>query len=176
MGAAVGTILAIDPSGRGTGVAEGVPGATPRLQTLRFADGDLDSPVEVFGHAAAWFSHYLTDHKPSVLAIEQPLVVHNPMIVCGLFAIFTGMARAHRIRVMPVTIQEWRKYFLGRGRIDGPTAKREAMRICRALGWGEANLTHDMAEAAGIFAWASAVLAPARAQRIEPLFITGAPE
>jgi hypothetical protein len=170
MGAA-GTILAIDPSGRGTGIAEGVPGSTPRLQTLRFATDELDGPVEIFGHAAAWFSQYLESHTLSVLAIEIPLMVHNPMIVAGLYAIFTGMARARGVRVMPVTIAEWRRYFLGRGRLDGATAKREAVRICRSLKWEAED--HNAAEAAGVWLWCCAQLSPSVAHRIEPLF-TGA--
>lgn len=170
----LGTILAIDPSGKGTGIAEGVPGGTPQLLTLRFHTDELDRPVEVFGRAASWLM-YRFDRQPlpAVMAIEHPLVVHNPMIVCGLYALFTGMARAHGVRVLPVTIAEWRKFFLGRGKLDGPTAKREAMRICQALKWEAKD--HNAAESAGIWLYACSLIAPKGVQRVEPLF-TGAQE
>jgi hypothetical protein len=163
-----GCILAIDPSGAGTGIAQGLPGQIPVLTTQKFATDETDTPVIIFGRAVWWFEHRLASHPFDVLAIEQPLVVHNPMIICGLYAIFTGMARAHHVRVMPVTIAVWRKYFLGHGNLPGREAKRRAMRLCKALKWNPEG--HDSAEAGGIWLWACGQTSPSVTQRHEPLF------
>lgn len=163
-----GVILAIDPSGRGTGIAEGKPGDKPILETAIFANDDMDGPTEIFGRAAAYFTRRLTLTSAHVLAIETPLVVHNALIVVGIYGIIVGLARAHGMFVMPVTINTWRKFALGSGRLDGQTAKREAMKLCKQLKWQAVD--HNSAEAACIFLWASSQRAPKIAQRPEPLF------
>lgn len=174
---ACGTILAIDPSSRGCGFAEGVPGFIPLLQTVKFHTDETDTEIEIFGRAADYLEKRLADQSPAVIAIERPLVVakgyhHDPTITLGLFGIFTGLAKARGIRVIPVSIVAWRAFFLGRGRgkLAGSTAKAEAIRICRALKWNPPD--HNAAEAAGIFLYACSIVAP-NATRPEPLF-TGA--
>lgn len=164
-----GLILAIDPSGAGTGAALGLPGQIPTLSTHKFAHDETDTPVIIFGRATLWINRCLDGDRPVALAIEQPLVVHNPMIVCGLYAIFVGAARARGIRVMPVTIAVWRKYFLGHGNLDGRTAKARAQRLCKGLKWNAPD--HNSAEAAGVWMWACGQLSPAIVQRHEPLFV-----
>jgi Holliday junction resolvasome RuvABC endonuclease subunit len=165
----MGRILAIDPSGRGTGIADGCPGQDPFLETVVFAtDPDRDGPVEIFGRASSYFLRRLQQTKPELIAIEQPLMLHNPMIVCGLYAIIIGQARAHGVRVLTVTVRTWRKFFLGRGTLPGAQAKAEALRVCKALRWKPPD--HNSAEAAGIWLYACSQRAPKLAQQPEPLF------
>ena len=89
-------------------------------------------------------------------------------ILIGLFAIFTGTAKSHKIPVIEASIQAWRKYFIDAGRIKGDDAKRAAMKRCQMLGWNAGD--HNGAEAAGIWAYGCSQIAPEALRRIEPLF------
>jgi hypothetical protein len=171
-------ILAIDPSSSGTGLADGCSGETPKLESVRFKRDELDTVEQVFGRASSYFSDRLQNSPPDLVAIERPLVIargyhHDPTLMIGIYAVITGLARARCIRVLPVAIAQWRKHFLGHGRLDTRAAKQQALSVCRALGWKAE--THDCAEAAGIWLYACSTIAPMRAHRAEPLF-TGVPE
>jgi hypothetical protein len=106
-------ILALDPSGRGTGVAIGAAREKPLLFTVRFATDELDRGTEDL------LQRVVLDAKarphPTGSRSSRHSSVHNPMIVCGLYAIFVGLPKSHGVKVMPVTISTWRKYFAGRG-------------------------------------------------------------
>lgn len=166
-------IVAIDPA-TNSGFCEGHVGASPMLHAQRFRSG-ADDDIDLYGAATLYFATFLMTRKPDLIAIEAPIMAawgktnaQTTAITRGLYAIFTGIARAKGIRVLTADIGTWRKYTLGRGNLKGPDAKRQCVALCRQLGWNAP--THDAAEAAGIWLWAGSQLAPERVQRIEPLF------
>jgi hypothetical protein len=172
-----GTILAID-SATATGICTGRPGETPKLETRRWRADETDSAEDIYGRAVVWMATRLRDDLPALVVIEQPVppsaawgqTNHDTtLITIGLFGIFCGLAKAKGVRAMRAPISSWRKYFLGRGNLKGDVAKRQAVRLCRELGWDAPD--HNAAEAAGIWSWACAQVAPELAPRVEPLFV-----
>lgn len=167
-------ILALDPATR-MGVCEGRTGDTPRLSAINFRRDPSDEPEDIYGRATHFLADRLRSNVPDLLAIEQPFPSQRfdtSLISIGLYAIFTGIAHCKGVRTVKAPIQTWRKYFIGRGNLPGPQAKRECLRLCEALGWPAP--THDAAEAAGIWSWACAVHAPQSVRRVEPLFVAEA--
>lgn len=168
-------ILALDPATR-TGIAFGEPGRAPDICTVNFRRSRNDDVEDIFGRAVAFAATRFRDRRPDVLAIEAPLPggksknASATVIALGLYGIFTGIARAKGVRVLPAPIGSWRKFFLGRGNLKGPAAKAECVALCRRLGWEVPGDDHNAAEAAGIWAWACAIETPRAAPRVEPLF------
>lgn len=171
-----GSILAIDAATR-TGTCEGVPGRLPRLSTENFRQAPADGPEEIFARATFWLADRLRENPPTLVAIEQPVPPsaawgatnhQTTIITIGLYGIFVGIARCKSIQVLHAPINSWRRYFLGKGNLKGDVAKRQAVALCRHLGWDAPD--HNAAEAAGIYSWACSQIAPALAPRIEPLF------
>lgn len=172
-------ILGVDAATR-TGLALGRPGERPDICTLNFRRDRTDGPTDIFGRAITVMATRFRDRCPDLMAIEEPLPgfrSHNfdaTRIALGLYGIFTGIAKAKGVRVLPAPIGSWRKFFLGRGNLKGDKAKAECVRLCRQLGWEVPNDDHNAAEAAGIFAWACAIEAPKVCVRPEPLFVATA--
>lgn len=167
-------IIALDPATT-TGLCEGRVGERPTLLTQRFRFGD-DQDEDLYGAATAFFATFLKTRKPDLVCIEAPIQAawgktnaQTTSITRGLYAIFTGIARAKGITVMRADIGTWRKFALGRGNMPGRQAKQASLRLCSQLGWRAE--THDAAEAACIWIWACSRLAPKLAQRFEPLFV-----
>lgn len=167
-------IIALDPATT-TGLCEGRVGERPTILTQRFRFG-TDQDEDLYGAATVFFATFLKDRKPDLVCIEAPIQAawgktnaQTTSITRGLYAIFTGIARAKNIEVMRADIGTWRKYFLGKGNLKGAEAKRQCVKLCAQLGWVAAD--HNAAEAAGIWCWAGSQLAPSRTQRIEPLFV-----
>jgi len=173
-----GIIIALD-AGRRTGFCYGAPGAEwPTLGTRRLAPDETDLPVDVFRRADRWFGRLLAEVKPVAVVIELPIPPSNvwgatnfatTVILIGLYAQFVGKAAAADVRILEAPINSWRKYFIGYGDMKGDAAKRAAKRQCRILGWEAVD--DNAAEAAGIWSWGCAQLAPSKIRRrIEPLF------
>ncbi len=168
-----GEILAIDPATK-TGAAWGAPGTTPHIETVNLGRDDI---ADSYGAAVAWMATKLRDRPPALVVIEKVVPPSSAwghtnhattMITIGLFGILCGIARCKSIPLLLAPINSWRKHSLGSGRLAGEQAKHRAVRLCRSLGWDAPD--HNAAEAACIFIWASAQVAPERAPRIEPLF------
>ncbi len=70
---------------------------------------------------------------------------------------------------MTAHIGTWRSFVLGDGRLKKELAKTRAVQTVTRLGWDVDS--HDAAEAACIWLWCCAQVAPDRAQRAEPLFL-----
>ena len=164
-------IIAIDPATI-SGICHGYVGSKPRLLTKCFRS---KTDEDLYGAATVFFATFLLDKKPDLVCIEAPIQAawgktnaQTTSITRGLYAIFTGIARAKNIEVRRADIGTWRKYFLGRGNLKGAEAKRQCVRLCQQLGWVAAD--HNAAEAAGIWCWAGSTLDPSRATRVEPLF------
>lgn len=167
-------IVALDPATT-TGLCYGNVGAKPTLLAQRFRSRADQADEDLYGAATAFFATFLKSRAPDLIAIEAPIQAawgktnaQTTSITRGLYAIFTGIARAKGIEVLRADIGTWRKYFLGSGRLPGSEAKQRCVRLCAQLGW-EAP-THDAAEAAGVWCWAGSQIAPQNATRIEPLF------
>jgi hypothetical protein len=164
-------IIALDPATM-TGICSGHVGERPTLLTQCFRS---KTDEDLYGAATVFFATFLKDRKPDLVCIEAPIMAawgktnaQTTSITRGLYAIFTGIARAKGIEVMRADIGTWRKYALQNGRLPGKVAKARCVELCRQLGWVAAD--HNAAEAAGIWCWAGSQIAPAQAQRIEPLF------
>lgn len=168
-------IMAVDCATR-TGVAFGAPGLAPDICTFNFRKHRTDTPEDIFGRAVAFAATRFRDHRPDVMAIEEPLPggksrnADSTSIAHGLYGIFTGVAKAKGVHVLPAPIGTWRKFFIGRGNLPGAKAKAECVALCRRLGWHVPGDDHNAAEAAGIWAWACAIEAPRQSPRVEPLF------
>lgn len=164
-------IMAIDPATT-TGVCIGHAGDRPQLSSHKFREDKDDEPENIFGRATFWLADCLSRETFDLIAIEAPFPSQNfatSMIALGLFGIFTGIAKCKSIPITRVQISVWRKYFLSSGRMPGPQAKKESLRVCEALGWDTSG--HDSAEAAGIWTFACSQAAPQSVQRVEPIFI-----
>lgn len=164
-------IIALDPATT-TGLCHGRVGERPTLIAQSFKS---KTEEDLYGAATAFFATFLKTRSPDLLCIEAPIMAtwgktnaQTTSITRGLYAIFTGIARCKGIEIKRADIGTWRKYFLGRGNLKGPEAKRQCVALCAQLGWEAPD--HNAAEAAGIWSWASSQLAPRGAQRIEPLF------
>ena len=171
-------IIALDPATT-TGICHGYVGSKPRLLAQKFRRSTLDTEEEIYGAAVAFFAGFLKDRTPDLVCIEAPIMAtwgktnaQTTAITRGLYAIFTGIAGAKGITVRRADIGTWRKWFLGRGNLKGPEAKRRCVALCHQLGWTAPD--HNAAEAAGIWSWAGSQVDPRGVQRIEPLFAEAA--
>ena len=146
-----------------TGVAEGVPGAKPRLYTARFAR-ESDDPEDTFGRAVLWIAERLAVSTPTAVYIEAPISsgaawgktnAKTTNLLIGLWACISGVVKARGIPCHRVNVKTVRVHFLGQGNIPGDRAKRECMRVCRCLGWEPNN--YDEADAAAMWSYASSL-------------------
>lgn len=161
-----GTILAIDQNTK-SGIAEGVPGSSPRLETINFRRDVTDTPEDLYEAALFYFANRFRTDPPGLVAVERvvpPSAAQGntnhatTLITLGIYAIIVGVVRCKSIPLRIVAVQSWRKSFLGNGRLPGDIAKREAVKLCQRLGWDAPD--HNAAEAAGIWHHACAQAAP----------------
>ena len=167
-------ILALDIA-KVTGVARGHAGSTPALSVQIFGRRD-DDDAETFGRATLWFARLLRDEPPELIAVERPLPVYDSTLLYGLRGIAIGLARAKHVPVIQVPVATWRKFFLGRGDLRGPEAKRRCVKLCAQLKWSAPTTRagdpdHNAAEAGGLWLYACSQAAPMQTQRCEPLFV-----
>jgi hypothetical protein len=174
-----GTVFAIDAATK-TGFAFGRPQDTPEIGTVNLGR-EHDIPADMFGRAVTWWRERVRRRRPDLLVIEPPIPPGElwkdssyaaTMRLHGIYAIFVGLAKSAGIPVLPAPTSTWRKYFLGDGRMQREKAKLAAVRLCRALNWGDRlTLDDNAADAAGMWAWACAQVEPKLAQRVEPMFL-----
>jgi hypothetical protein len=164
-----GTIIALDVAIR-TGVAEGVPGNAPNIFSVNFGASGGSQP-DIFAASVKWATRTFETTPPGLLVIEGVVPQYNKTIQSGLCGIFIGFARANNVPVREAPVQTWRSFVLGNGRLPKREAKTRAIAACTQLGWPVKN--DDEAEAACIWLWACAQVAPKLAPRI-PFFMRGA--
>jgi hypothetical protein len=165
-------IIAFDAATR-CGVAEGIAGGTPSLQTVNFGGRTFDEPEDVFARASTFVNRRLDlAPTPDVVAIEVPVPKYDSLVVLGLYAIICGAARQRGIPIKRAAVATWRAYALGTSKLQRPAAKARALATARALGWKP--IDDNAAEAGLIWLWACSVVAPRQAQRPEPLFLGAA--
>lgn len=161
-----GTIMAIDQNTK-SGIAEGLPGSTPRLETITFRRDETDEVEDIYERALFYFAERFRENPPGLVALERVVppsaaqghTNHNTtLITLGIYAIVIGVVRCKSIPLRTVAVQSWRKSFLGNGKLKGDVAKREAVKLCQRLGWDAPD--HNAAEAAGIWHHACSQAAP----------------
>ncbi len=160
-------ILALDPATR-CGVATGLAGGTPVLQTINFGR-ELDQPEDIFARANAWIDRCLDQQAFDAAAVEVPVPKFDSLIVMGLYAIFCGALRRRGIRLHCVAVGTWRAYALGTAKLPRHLAKPRAVQVVETLGWFA--IDHNAAEAGLIWLWCSSQVAPKLTRRPEPLFL-----
>lgn len=178
-----GTVLALDISKNRTGVAHGRVGQKPAFEAmpLGLEDDDFFRPE---ARAIEWIAQRLyveSDLTQFRIAIEAPMERDssggsNIKTILGAFSLckaIGGFAQARGVMVRVHKVQTIRKAFLGRGNLRSEIAKREAIRVCRALGWQPQN--HDMADAGALWwfacqQWAPELNPDVRAHRYQESF------
>jgi Holliday junction resolvasome RuvABC endonuclease subunit len=170
-------VIALDPATH-CGCAVGEVGGRPKLSSVTMRDSRDDPHEDVFGRAVRWIEQVIERHHPVLIAIEKPFYVNErtnyatTVVLHGIYAGFTGAARARNVTVWPVTAATWRKHTLGTSKLGSRDDVKDAMvTLCRRLDWSAPD--DNAADAAGIWIWATAKYAPYGAVPVEPLF-TGA--
>src|SRR5690348_4826887 len=155
-----GVIISLDPATR-TGCAIGVPGDVPKLSSVAMRDNKDDTHEDIYGRAARWFDQVIQRHQPVLVAVEKPFYAtgnstfSTTVVLQGLYAVFTGIARSRNVTVWPVTVQTWRKHSLGTSKLGGrDEAKKAMVKLCKMLGWSAPD--DNAADAAGVYIWATA--------------------
>jgi len=173
-----GIILSLDLASN-TGVGEGRPGAVPRLYDAELRR-DGDDWEDTWSRAVGWIADRLYVERAAVEAgdlriiVEAPIFVgkagaknaNSELVTKGLWACITGFARARGVMVHRVHVSTVRAQFLGNGQMPGEAAKREARRVCRALGWNPPSL--DAADAGALWWYGCNLWAPQSAPVVDP--------
>lgn len=169
-------IMAIDPNTK-TGIAEGEPGGTPRLTSCNFRQDETDTPADIAKRATFFFADRLRTNPPDIVFIEAPVPpstvsgatnFSTSRITLGMNFLLLGIFGCKGIPVREAPINSWRKYAFSTGHMKGAVAKKQAMELCKCLGWNAP--THDSAEAACIWLYGCSLVAPQSVIRHEPLF------
>lgn len=161
-------LLALDISATNTGCAFGIEGAAPVLRSVSLTS---QNSGETCAKLMKWVSARIKEYEPDQVIIEAALLVANSGASADTARLALEMAGCVKATVWlrigkathEVPVQTWRKSFLGRGRFGkevdaggkktsgGQVAKREALAMCKRLGW-ETLGEDDRAEAAGVYA------------------------
>jgi hypothetical protein len=170
-------ILGLDIATR-CGHALGRVGETPISGSVRFGNASSDEDV-IFGSALDWCSQFLQPHpRPDVVMIEALLPPdamkgHTSKAVrdrlAGLHGIIKAVAQLRGVaRIETCSVGDVRAHFIGHRGAKRKTAKLETMRRCTALGWTYKD--DNAADALAIWSYACALIDPALALRMTPLF------
>lgn len=187
-----GVVIALDLASS-SGVAEGCPGEIPYLSVERFRK-EHDDYEESFGRAIGFIAERLqaerfiagrfyargeaVENAMIRVAIEAPIMTFASndtnadalLITKGLWAAVGGFSRRRGAMVSRFAVETVRKSFIGYGRAPKgspkDTAKREARRVCRALGWTPPNL--DAADAGALWWHACQQWAPGVGPDVRP--------
>jgi hypothetical protein len=161
-------IIALDLATK-AGVAIGRPGERPVLTTAKLRRDPTDNDIDIFAYALRWVERLVDENDAGVVALEQPVAIHDSRLLFGLRGIAAAAARRGGARVIEATVGEWRAYALGTARLKGPVAKERCVDLVRRLKWDAPD--HNAAEAAMIWLWGCSCIAPKLVQRAEPLFL-----
>jgi hypothetical protein len=170
-------ILGLDVATR-TGWASGRLGETPIAGSVRFGSSSSDEDV-IFGAALAWASEFLQPQpRPDVVMIEAMLppdamrgstskAVRDRL--AGLHGVIRAVAQLRGVgRIESCSVGDVRSHFIGHRGAKRELAKRETMRRCRMLGWDCKD--DNAADACAVWSFACALIDPALALRLTPLF------
>jgi crossover junction endodeoxyribonuclease RuvC len=171
-------VLALDLATR-TGWARGMPGGEPTYGSIRWG-GDKASQAAVFGTYAKWFIDQTTEeNRPDVVVYEMPIIArwgktnaNANEILQGLAAITQALAYIrgiHNNRLQAVHVGTWRRYFIGRDKVDRDEAKNLTIRKCRLLKWEPED--DNAADALGLWSYQCALLDPQTSLKVTPLFM-----
>lgn len=177
------TYLALDQAPSVIGWAIGSPDTTPRTGTQ-----PVPKHGENYGATLSYVSKWLTEacsaHHVRQVVFESPFIggLTNPTVVrsmCSLADHIDFWCFSMGIPCREVSVQTWRKHFLGRGTAPrnaavGPKAARQwlktqAMTACAARRW-DVRTDHE-ADACGILDYVLACDFPDYAARTAPLML-----
>jgi hypothetical protein len=160
------------------GWARGRLGETPTSGSIRFGNASSDASV-IFGAALDWASRFLQPlPRPDVVMIEDLLPMdamrgHTQRAVrdrlAGLHGVLRGVAQLRGIgRIEVASVGDVRQHFIGQRNAKSAVAKAETMRRCARLGWEHRD--DNAADALACWSYACALIDPATALRLTPLF------
>jgi hypothetical protein len=170
-------ILGLDVATR-CGHALGRLGETPVAGSVRFGNSSSDENV-VFAAALDWASRFLQPFpRPDVVMIEALLppdamkgntskAVRDRL--AGLHGVIRAVAQLRGVgKIETCSVGDVRSHFIGHRGAKRDVAKRETMRRCARLGWDCKD--DNAADAAAVWSYACALIDPALALRLTPLF------
>jgi hypothetical protein len=170
-------ILGLDIATR-CGHALGRLGETPVAGSIRFGYSTTDENV-VFAAALDWFSQFLQPFpRPDVVMIEAMLPVdamrgktqrHVRDRLAGLHGVIRAVASLRGVGKIEVcSVADVREHFIGQRGAKRAIAKAEVMRRCLRMGW---ECKDDNAgDALAVWSFGCALIDPASALRLTPLF------
>lgn len=149
-------IIAFDLS-LSTGVAwggESDPGPRTALFPLPEGEHNYDRALKIMRDTAMMLCRF---HKAEIVAVEAAMQkvdrghsAYAAFLLISLQAVVREAATQYGARVIPVSVQEWRRSLLGNGNMPGPEAKRASMKLCDRMAWSYGG-NDDRAEAAMIW-------------------------
>jgi len=166
-----------------TGWAVGLPGSKPLSGYIKLA-GDIGPKMHQLHDA---LHGLVRQHDPTWIVFEQPIheipkrrdkfgnsvgkgspaTLRMSLALCGVAEMVASEAN---IPVAEVFMGTWRKHFIGAAQSPkGQTSmwlKNLAVQRCKQLGWGE--LTHDAAEACGVWDYACSLRSKAHQVQTAP--------
>jgi hypothetical protein len=160
------------------GWARGQLGETPVTGSIRFGNASSDASV-VFGAALDWASRFLEPFpRPDVVMMENLLPMdamrgHTQRAsrdrLAGLHGVMRAVAQLRGVgKIEVVSVGDVRQHFIGQRSAKSAIAKAETMRRCARLGWDCCD--DNAADAAAVWSYACALIDPALALRLTPLF------
>jgi hypothetical protein len=170
-------ILGLDVATR-CGHAIGRLGETPVTGSVRFGNSSTDENV-VFAAALDWASEFLQPFpRPDVVMIEALLPMDAMRgntqratrdRLAGLHGVLRAVAQLRGVAKIEVaSVGDVRAHFIGQRSAKSAIAKAETMRRCARLGWECCD--DNAADAAAVWSYACALIDPALALRLTPLF------
>jgi hypothetical protein len=170
-------ILALDVATR-CGYALGRLGETPIAGSVRFGNSSSDENV-IFAAALDWASQFLAPQpRPDIVMIEAMLPAdamknHTSRAVrdrlAGLHGVIRAVAQLRGIgKIESCSVGDVRSHFIGHRGAKREHAKRQTMRRCACLGWDCKD--DNAADALAVWSYACALIDPALALRLTPLF------
>lgn len=173
-----GKILFLDLARR-TGWALGEPGGALRSGSTALAR-DKAPLGELFTGLDAWLTAMIGDHRPGVVAFEQPMdprhmggktTFHTVRLLIGLAA--QAEATCFRLKVPHVfecSVSDVRKHVVGKvPRGGGKEAKKAVIGALRIQGFGKIRDDNEADAVAG-WLYTEAVLSPSKGEQRLPLF------
>lgn len=165
----IGKILALDVSETSTGICEGFLGLTPTFSRVNFLPAADPEAKGNSDHRRAarlafdWLDQKLeNDPSISTIIMEAPARPQSfqgkttaETIITTIYVAAALMLAGHKHKVewIEATPNNVRTVFLGAGTLTRAMAKREAKRVCVAIGWAPRNV--DEADAGALF-WCAA--------------------
>lgn len=170
-------ILALDVATT-CGWARGEVGSIPDSGSVRFG-GNQDSGDKIFRAGLDWIEGMLTSLEVPDLLIVEAMLPPDAMKgqttrwvrdrLAGLHGIMRGVASKRGVgEIAQASVGAVRHHFIGHPQLPRQQAKRETMAQCKRLGWPVED--DNAADACALFSYACAIINPASALQVSPLF------